>query len=316
MGDFMLARGVATQVQRHGADFPFARVEDRLKTADIRFGNLEFALTDQGQQAHKDYTFRAPSSAGQSLAQAGINIVDLANNHVLDYGGQGLLDTLASLGRAGVLHTGAGPDAERAHAPTIVEANGLRIAWLAYVNVPDDSISGFVARSLEAGPGRPGVAWGTADGIRRDVAAAKRSADVVIVALHSGSEYTSEPNTVQRDLAHAAIDAGAALVLGAHPHVLQGIEFYQGGVIAYSLGNFVFDLDESDIAQYGLPSVLTMILRVTLDAHGVTGLEIYPAIINRNDFRPEPVVGDAARPVYDRIERLTGELLPRWGQSN
>jgi poly-gamma-glutamate synthesis protein (capsule biosynthesis protein) len=91
---------------------------------------------------------------------------------------------------------------------------------------------------------------------------------------------------------------------------LQGIEFYRGGVIAYSLGNFVFDLDEADRVQYGLPSVLTAVLRVQLDAHGVTGLEVYPAIINSVEFRPEPVVGDAARPVYDRIERLTDALAP------
>lgn len=316
MGDFMLARGVATQIQRNGPEFPFAKVADRLRGADVRFGNLEFALTDRGEQARKDYTFRAPPSSAQSLASARINIVDLANNHVLDYGGQGLLDTLAALSRSGVLETGAGADAERVHTPTIVQVNGLRIAWLAYVNVPDDSVTGFVARSLEAGPGHPGVAWGTTDAIRRDVAAAKQSADLVIVALHSGFEYASDPNSVQRDLAHAAIEAGASLVLGAHPHVLQGIEYYRGGVIAYSLGNFVFDLDESDVSHYGLPSVLTMVLRVTLDAHGVTGLQIYPAIINRNDYRPEPVVGQAARPVFDRIEQLTNALHPYGGSSN
>src|SRR5205085_4122341 len=97
-------------------------------------------------------------SAAQSLSWAGMNIVDLANNHVLDYGGQGLLDTIGALSGAGILHTGAGADAEIAHAPMIVEVNGLRVAWLAYVNVPDDSVTGFVARSLEAAPGRPGVA--------------------------------------------------------------------------------------------------------------------------------------------------------------
>lgn len=308
MGDFMLARGVATMVQRHGPEWPFARVSDRLRTADLRFGNLEFALTDRGTQTHKDYTFRAPPNAVQSLSWAGLNVVDLANNHVLDYGGQGLLDTVTALARNGILHAGAGADAESAHAPAIVEINGLRIAWLAYVNVPDDSVTGFVARSLEAGPGRPGVAWGTADAIGRDVSVARQHADLVIVALHAGFEYTAEPNSVQKELAHAAIDAGAALVLGAHPHVLQGLEYYHGGLIDYSLGNFIFDLDESDLAHYGLPSVLTIILRVSLDAHGVTGLEVYPAIINRNDFRPEPVLGDAARLVYDRLYQLTNAL--------
>ncbi|MHB8577327.1 MAG: CapA family protein [Dehalococcoidia bacterium] len=311
VGDLMLARGVAATVARNGPDWPFGRVADRLHGADLRFGNLELALTDRGVQAHKDYTFRAPPVAAQSLASAAFNVVDLANNHVLDFGGQGLLDTIAALGNAGVLHVGAGADAGSARAPIVVTVNGLRIAWLAYVNVPDDSVTGFVARSLEAGTGRPGVAWGTADAIQRDVLAARQQADVVIVALHSGFEYTSEPNGTQRGLAHAAIDAGAALVLGAHPHVLQGIEYYKSGVIAYSLGNFVFDLDESDRTHLGMPSVLTVVLRVALDAHGVTGIELYPAIINSTDFRPEPVFNDAAKPVYDRIYRLTDALKSR-----
>ena len=308
VGDLMLGRGVAAMVQRHGSDWPFARVSERLRSADVRFGNLELALTDRGTQSAKDYTFRAPPDSVQSLVGAGINVVDVANNHVLDFGTQGLLDTISTVARNGIFHIGAGSDGESARTPAIVMVNGIRIAWLAYVNVPDDSISGFVARSLEGGPGRPGVAWGTPDVIARDVTAARQRSDVVIVALHSGFEYTSEPNSVQKDLAHAAIDAGAALVLGAHPHVLQGIEFYHGGLIAYSLGNFLFDLDASDIAHYGLPSVLTVVLRVNLDSRGVTGIEVYPAIINRNDFRPEPVAGDAARPVFDRIYKLTDGL--------
>lgn len=309
MGDFMLARGVAAQVQQHGFDWPFAAVRDRLASADLRYGNLEFALTDRGTQANKDYTFRAPPAEAQVLARAGIDVVDLANNHVLDYGAQGLSDTLAALDAAGVLHVGAGADDVAAHRPLLMTVNGVRIAWLAYANVPDDSgPSHFVARSLEAGPGRPGVAWGTPDAVRRDVAAAKQQADVVIVALHAGLEYTDVPNAVQRDLAHAAIDAGAALVLGAHPHVLQGIEFYKGGVIAYSLGNFVFDYDNSDRQTYGMAAVQTVILRVALTKQGVAGLQVYPAIISATSFRPEPVYGQQARPVFDRLERLTAAL--------
>lgn len=311
MGDLMLARGVATKVQQHGPSWPLGAVSERLRSADLRFANLEFALTNGGTQAHKDYTFRAAPSEVDCLTSAGVNVIDLANNHVLDYGPQGLTDTLAALDAAGIAHTGAGVDSETAHAPVIVPVNGLRVAWLAYANVPDDSVTGFKALSLAAGPNTPGVAWGTPEAIARDVANAKQHADLVVVALHSGFEYTPQPNSVQTQLAHAAIDAGAALVLGAHPHVLQGLEFYHGGLIAYSLGNFVFDLDEADLAQYGLPSVLSIVLRVRLDASGVTGIEVYPAIINRTDFRPEPVAGVAARPVYDRLYLLTDALAKR-----
>ena len=311
MGDLMLERGVVAKVQQYGPGWPLGAVSDRLRSADLRYANLEFSLTDRGTPAHKDYTFRAPPSEVACLTSAGVNVVDLANNHVLDYGAQGLTDTIAAIDSAGIAHIGAGPDGETARTPLVVQVNGLRVAWLAYANVPDDTITGFKAQSLEAGPGSPGIAWGTAEGIARDVASARKQADLVVVALHSGFEYTSQPNRTQSDLAHAAIDAGAALVLGAHPHVLQGLEFYHGGLIAYSLGNFVFDLDDADLAQYGLPSVLSVILRVRLNASGVTGIEVYPAIINRTDFRPEPVFGAAARPVYDRLYTLTDALAKR-----
>src|SRR5262249_21692918 len=161
---------------------------------------------------------------------------------------------------------------------------------------------------MEAGPSSPGVAWGDPEAVRRDVAAARAQADIVIVAMHSGNEYTAPPNPTQRDLAYAAIDAGAALVLGAHPHVLQGIELYRGAPIVYSLGNFVFDLDDDDRRAPGLPSVLTGVLRVRIGRDGVHGLELRPAQIDQRELRPVPVTGAAARAVYDRIYPLTDAL--------
>jgi poly-gamma-glutamate synthesis protein (capsule biosynthesis protein) len=184
----------------------------------------------------------------------------------------------------------------------------LRLAFLAYVNVPNDSVSGFELERTAATPGRAGVAWGHSGDVARDVASARRQADVVIVALHSGTEYSPNPNAVQRELAHAAVDAGAALVLGSHPHVLQGIEFYRGAPIIYSLGNFVFDLDDADRRQPGLPSVLSGICRVTLTKQGVSGVRFLPAVIDQRESRPIPVSGAAARPVYDRLYRLTDAL--------
>jgi poly-gamma-glutamate synthesis protein (capsule biosynthesis protein) len=161
---------------------------------------------------------------------------------------------------------------------------------------------------MRAGAAVPGVAWGTPDVVRRDVTAAKARADLVIVALHAGWEYTGPPSSVQRQLAYAAIDAGAALVLGAHPHVLQGIEFYKGAPIVYSLGNFVFDLDDDDRRQPGMPSLLTCVLRVRLGPEGVRSLEVRPAVIDQTDGHPVPVSGTAARPVYERLYLLTDAL--------
>jgi poly-gamma-glutamate synthesis protein (capsule biosynthesis protein) len=308
VGDIMLGRTVGRSIAERGAGHPFEAVAPLLEGSDLRVGNLELPLTERGVQARKDYTFRAPPSVTQGLTEAGFDVLTLANNHMLDYGVEGLLDTVAALQRAGIAHPGAGRNSDVAHEPAIVKANGLSLALLSYVNTPNDGRSGWVAESIRAGADTPGVAWGTAEAIRRDVAAARDHVDLVIVALHAGFEYSAAPNPVQRELAHAAVDAGAALVLGAHPHVLQGIEVYKRVPIVYSLGNFVFDVDNDDRQQPGMPTLLSAVLRIRLDANGVQGLEVRPAIIDERDGRPIPVTGAAARPVYDRIYSLTDAL--------
>lgn len=308
VGDIMLGRTVGRTITEHGPRYPFAAVAPLLEGSDLRAGNLELPLTERGIRARKDYTFRAPPAVTEGLVAAGFDLLTLANNHTLDYGPEGLLDTLTALERAGIARPGAGTNAAEAHEPAILTANGLRLAVLSYVNTPNDGRTGWVAESMKAGEGSPGVAWGTAEAIRRDVAAARNRADLVIVALHAGSEYLAAPNAVQQELAYAAVDAGAALVLGAHPHVLQGIEVYKGAPIVYSLGNFVFDVDDDDRRQPGLPSVLSAVLRIRLDKGGVRGLEVRPAIIDERDGRPIPVTGAAARPVYERIYSLTDAL--------
>ena len=308
VGDIMLGRSVGRLIAERGPSFPLERVQPLLVPADVRFANLELPLTQRGVPALKDYLFRAPPAAVAALTYAGFNLVSLANNHMLDYGTEGLLDTLAALDRAGIAHAGAGRDPGEAHAPAIFSVKGVRLALLAYLNVPHERRSGFSPEGTAAAPGRPGVAWGTPETVRRDVAAARGRADVVIVSLHSGYEYTPIPNPMQRELAYAAVDAGAALVLGSHPHVLQGVEFYRGAAIVYSLGNFVFDLDDDDRRQPGLPSLLSAVLRVTLTADGVRGMRFLPVIIDAREGRPVPVGGAEARPVLERIYRLSDAL--------
>lgn len=306
-GDLMLGRRVAL-VAGDAVDYPLNRVRADFQNADIGFANLEVALTQRGSAAHKDYTFRAPPALAAGLRAAGINVLSLANNHVLDYGPTGLKDTVAALQQSGIAHAGAGSNAAAAETPAVLDIRGVRVAFLSFVNVPNDSVTGFVAKSMSAGPARPGVDWGTPEEVTRQVQAAKAHADVVIVSMHAGTEYADTPNAVQRGLAHAAIDAGAALVIGAHPHVLQGIEYYHRGVILYSLGNFVFDFDPNDVRNYGLAPVQTLVARVTFTADRVSGLQLLPAMINTSQYRPVPATGAAAQAVLDRVYRLTDAL--------
>jgi poly-gamma-glutamate synthesis protein (capsule biosynthesis protein) len=259
VGDLMLAGSVGRRIAADPPQDPFAAVAPILRSADLAVGNLECAIATGGTPEKKSWTFRAPPAAAEVLASAGVDVVTLANNHVLDYGKDGLKETLAFLDAAKIAHTGAGMTEADAHAPARVRARGRTLAFLGYVKVSVEGgvPGGFDTQTWEAHGDAPGVAWADPDRIASDVAAARAGgADVVIVMLHSGIEGQTAPNAWQIDAAHAAIDAGAALVIGAHPHVLQGAARYKSGFIAYSLGNFVFE---------GPDGQASAILRVTLD---------------------------------------------------
>jgi poly-gamma-glutamate capsule biosynthesis protein CapA/YwtB (metallophosphatase superfamily) len=271
VGDIMLARTVGEQVLAKGPQVVFAGVQSVLDSADIRIGNLECALTERGSPEKKTFPLKAPPQAARALALGKFDVLSLANNHAMDFGIAGLTDTQAALHNAGIATVGAGAYANAAHAPVIIERNGLRLAFLAYADVMPEN-SGFDAHRWIATETSPGIAWADPALIRKDVGSAKLQADLVIVLLHSGYEINSRVSFDQRTEAQAAIDAGAALVVGSHPHIVQAIEQYHGGLIAYSLGNFVFD-------QYQGIENASIILRVVLDRSGVVSHDYVPVLI-------------------------------------
>ena len=296
VGDLMLGRTVGEQVLAQGPQVVFAGVQSILDSADVRVGNLECALTDRSTSEHKTYTLQAPPEAAQALSLGKFDVVSLANNHAMDYGYQGLSDTQSYLSQYNIATIGAGANISQAHSPVILERNGLRLAFLAYVDVPVE-MDGFDAHDWTATASRPGIAWADPDQITSDVNAARRVADVVIVFLHSGWENRTLISPDQRTEAHAAIDAGAALVIGSHPHILQSIERYHGGLIAYSLGNFVFD-------NYRGISNATIILRVVLTRQGVQRHDYIPVLIENG--LPVLTSIDSVR----GIETLVAPLTP------
>ena len=293
VGDIMLARTVGDQMKAEGSGIVFAGVQSVFDSGDILVGNLECALTTSGDRQPKSYTFSAPPDSAEALAQAGFDVLSLANNHAMDYGIRGLEDTLAALSQSGISPVGAGENVSQARFPVVLVRNGLRLAFLSYVDVPTES-SGFDARTWIATASQPGIAWADSDHITADVVAAKLQADVVIVLLHSGYEifsYIPSVSANQREEARAAIDAGAALVIGSHPHVLQSIEEYHGGLIAYSLGNFVFDGYE------GIANA-SIILRVVLTPAGVQSYDWVPVLIKNG------LPGMAPNDIANGIETL------------
>jgi poly-gamma-glutamate synthesis protein (capsule biosynthesis protein) len=295
VGDVMLARDVITMMDIYGSAAPYAAVRDLLADADLTIANMEGTFTERGVQEVKAYTFRTPPRHAGGLRDAGIDIVSLGNNHTADYGRDGVFDTLAALDAAGVRHTGAGMDELEARSPVLTEVNGLKIAFLSY---------NAILEATFARPTSAGVAYGSESNVRHDVAYWKQRSDVVIVALHAGTEYTDAPNATQLAVARAAIDSGAALVLGHHPHVLQGWGTYNNGVIVYSLGNFVFDLDADDLRTLGERPFQSVILHIELTANGVASITPRPVYIDPVENRPVPATGERLRGIDERLNRL------------
>ncbi|MFZ1396286.1 MAG: CapA family protein [Candidatus Promineifilaceae bacterium] len=301
VGDIMLDRGLGIVIQGGNLAYPFAKVADLLQNADITVGNMESALGTLGEPAAKSYPFRAPPVAAEALALGGFDVVSLANNHGMDYGPEALLQAIELLQAQGVTPIGAGTNFEAAHAPHITQINGLSLAFLAYVNVPIEARSAFDTAVWTATDTTPGLAWADPEVIAADVTAVRGQVDHVIVGLHSGYEYVEEPSPPQVAAAEAAIDAGAKLVIGHHAHILQGIDFYNGGVIVYGLGNFAFEIA-------GPPE--TAVLNVWLDAEGVRSLELIPAIIQEGGA-PRLAESWEAAPILRQVYFLTRILNSR-----
>jgi poly-gamma-glutamate synthesis protein (capsule biosynthesis protein) len=273
VGDIMLGRTIGEMIEAEGVEAPFVFTEDVLSQADITLGNLECPISDRGSPEKKNYAFRAPLAAGKSLAYAGFDLVSLANNHILDFGTLGLEDTLETLKANNILAVGAGMDEDSAYSPVFAEINGIRLAFLAFMDVSEESEYDYI--EWEAGLEKPGVAWAHKNKIRDYVQKAKQEADLVIVLMHNGYEIIKKVFPNQQEVARLAIDSGATLVIGSHPHVLQSIEAYKDGLIVYSMGNFVFD-------NFLFPPNYSAILSVELSPQGIESYELIDVIVQLN----------------------------------
>lgn len=293
VGDVMLARTLRRMMVELGPTAPFEHVLDTFAQADLVVANLECVISSLGERQPKAYTFHTRPEAADALAAAGIDVVSVANNHVYDFGPDALLDSLARLDAAGIGRAGAGADRAEARAPLLVESNGVRIAFLGYAG-PFGERSGWHTTDAEAGPHSPGMAIARPRAVERDVTAARALADVVIVMVHAGTEYASSPNPSQRAIVDAAMGAGATMYLGHHPHVLQGAVPEPPTLIAYSLGNFVFDLFDG-------PSRDSVIADVTLTAEGVTEVRWIPVLVSKRDGRPRLAGAAASQRILARL---------------
>jgi poly-gamma-glutamate synthesis protein (capsule biosynthesis protein) len=260
VGDIMLARGVAAAMGDN-LFAPLKPTAKQLAAADLTIGNLESSLSQQGAPLQGTDSFGADPAVLDGPERAGFDILSLANNHVGDYGADALAQTIQRLDASRIKRVGAGGTRRKATRPTIVDVGDTTIGVVAF---------NAIGESPAAAEGSPGVVQlrmpprtgplnnGDLNALLRQVRRLKQHVDAVLVLPHWGEQYTSRPIPVQRRVAKQLADAGASAVIGGHPHWVQGMEMFDDTVVAYSLGNFIFDMDFSKPTMQGIAIELTL----------------------------------------------------------
>lgn len=246
-GDAMFDWSVKQTVKQKGPDYPFLHIKSELASSDLNVVNLETSITTGGSKQNKQYTFRSDPQALTGLKNAGFQLVSLANNHSLDFGQVGFTDTIANLKQYNIDYVGGGLNKEEAYSAKSYDIKGKTVKILAFSRVlPDYS---WVATDI-----KPGLANGyDIELIENIIQKEKADADLLFVFIHWGVEKNRTPEPFQREWAQKMIASGADGVIGSHPHVLQGFEYYKGKPIAYSLGNFLFpNYIRGNTAQTGI----------------------------------------------------------------
>jgi len=237
VGDVMMTRYVEKRIKKLNKEYiyPFEKILNYLKTFDYVIANLEGPISDKGVKVGSKYSFRMKPEVAEALSKANINIVNLANNHIFDYGKLAFEDALKNLEKNNIKYFG------NAYKPLIIEKGEVKIGFLGF--------SDFL-KHLEVKEGKIGIAIVNSN-LSEIIKKAKEKVDILIVSFHWGEEYKKIANERQRKLAKIAIDSGADLVIGHHPHVIQNIEKYKDKFIFYSLGNFIFDQNFSKETMIG-----------------------------------------------------------------
>lgn len=256
---------------------PIEAFSRHIHDADFAIGNLECPVATTGNPVeNKIATFRADPAVTPVLKRH-FNALAISNNHSGDYGKAAFIETMNHLDQANIPYFGGGRNLSEAHKPLWIERNGLRIAVLGF--------NEYKPRSFEAGTDHAGLAWSEDSHVISDIRAARKSgADLIIPFMHWGWEREPHPTERQRKLARRMIDAGADVVVGGHPHVTQGAEYYRGRLIVYSLGNFVFDGFDYPEGKIG------WLLHLTLDRKGLIAWKTLAAQMDE-EGTPHPIPG-------------------------
>lgn len=298
-GDIMLSDSVLANYAASGLSGILSEeLQNEMQQADVTMINEEFPFSTRGTPApDKQFTFRIDPSYVKVFQEMGVDIVSLANNHALDYGTDALLDSFAALDGAGIPYVGAGDTRERAAQPVYMEQGGRTVGFLAASRV-------IPQVSWNVDNQQPGL-FCTYDSTALETAIreTKQQCDYLVVYVHWGVERQNYPEEYQRSLAQTYIDAGADLVVGSHPHVPQGIEYYQGKPIIYSLGNYIFNAS----------SASTYALKVVWAADGASRLTLIP--LGASNALTSRLEGQEAEELLRYIESISyGVTIDAQGQ--
>ena len=296
VGDLMMSSWIIDIVKEKGVDYPFDSTRALLQSADIAIANLEAPLTETGQSYEdKTYTFKVPPTFIDGIKRSGIDVVTLANNHILDFGIKGLSNTIAILDSNNIKHCGGDKDRQTACAPTIINYYGIKIGFLGFsMTFPKE----FWAKQDTWGTCYPDEAL-----LHRVIKECEEKADLTVVSFHWGAEKRETPKDYQIFFAHKAIDFGADLVLGHHPHVLQGLEMYKNKLIAYSLGNYVF-------GSYSNHAKDSIVLQARLTFNGLLSAQVSPISVHNATVNFQPVLhkGEKRKAVINHLNQISKEL--------
>ena len=307
VGDINLSRGVATNIQKAGdANLPFLGMADILKSTDFNFANLESPLASTGNEIVGGHSlvFGAPLDYAKSLVDFKFKILNLANNHAFDLGLGGINTTRTTLDNLGIIHEGTGDNLDQAWTPAPVTVNGIKICFIgaSYSSINDSgkATNNYVART------------GDLDRLKSAIHNSQLSCDFTIVTMHAGVEYTRTPTDAQTTFARAAIDDGADIVIGAHPHWVQTIDQYKGKYIFYSLGNFIFDQDWSEDTSEGLTLRITLSKATQSTLQGsrkpanLDSIQLIPIIIKNT--APRAATQQETKAILSKINETQTEL--------
>jgi poly-gamma-glutamate capsule biosynthesis protein CapA/YwtB (metallophosphatase superfamily) len=297
VGDIMLDGRARQVLAARGTDYAFQAVRPLLRRATIVLGNLEGPFARIAPRQQRTHSYRVDPALAPALQRAGINLVTLANNHLLDCGRQGVLETLHALDQAGVAAVGAGVNKRAAHHPVIRAAGGLRVGVLGY----------YWNRRCAARDNLPGSAMDPPEALAEDIGALREGVDRVVVTFHWGVPYAPYPSSDDQAKARLAIDCGADLVIGHHPHIVQPVELYRGRAIFYSVGNFAFGSGNSRAGG--------LAVGVRFEERHTT-IETFPLYVKnrdpRVDYQPKVLRGRGAERVLQHLAEISpsaGDLL-------